>query len=124
MNTKSLAKTVLASLLGTACTATSLQALADATSPAANKHNTAATKNQCAGMNLKNIPKERCFGIAKKGKNECGTNKHACANQAASNNEACEWIYVLKGNCERITGGQVDEPKQCEQSSGEDEDTD
>lgn len=117
MKSKSLAKTVLASMLGTACTTISLHALADTTPTVTNQNQTQATKNHCAGMNLKNTPKERCFGIVKKGKNECGTTKHACASQATSNNEACEWIYVLKGNCQRITGGQVTEPNQCKQTT-------
>ena len=57
-------------------------------------HSTAAPKD-----------KEKCYGIVKKGKNDCGTASHSCAGQAAKNNDPKEWIYVLKGNCDRITGG-------------------
>jgi len=48
---------------------------------------------------------EKCFGISKAKKNDCGTSKHACAGQASKNKSPQEWIYVLKGNCKRIVGG-------------------
>lgn len=57
------------------------------------------------------VPKsklERCYGISKRGQNDCGTATHACANQSTSDNNPQEWIYVLKGNCTRITGGSLD----------------
>ena len=117
MKSKYLAKTVLASMLGAACTTSSLQALATNTPSKTNQNKAETTKNSCAGMNLKNIPKERCFGIVKKAKNECGTSKHACASQATHDNDDCEWIYVLKGNCKRITGGRIKEPNKCEQTA-------
>jgi len=49
---------------------------------------------------------EKCAGIAKAGKNDCGTSKHACAGQAKSDG-GDEWVYVPKGACERIVGGTV-----------------
>jgi uncharacterized membrane protein len=53
---------------------------------------------------------EKCYGIAKKMKNECGTSKHACAGQAKTNNDPNDWIMVLKGNCDMITGGSLTPP--------------
>ena len=50
---------------------------------------------------------EKCYGIAKKGKNDCGTKYHSCAGQAKKNNAGDEWIYVKKGNCLRIVGGSL-----------------
>lgn len=58
-----------------------------------------------------NCPVEKCYGIVKKGKNDCGTPKHACAAQAATNGSKSEWIYVMKGNCESIVGGSLTPPK-------------
>lgn len=52
----------------------------------------------------KKAEKEKCFGIAKKGANDCGTAKHACAGQAAADNGADEWKYVAKGTCEGMKG--------------------
>ena len=52
---------------------------------------------------------EKCAGIAKAGKNECGAldGKHGCAGQAAFDNADNEWVYVPKGTCDKITGGRV-----------------
>jgi uncharacterized membrane protein len=50
---------------------------------------------------------EKCAGIVKAGKNDCGTSKHACAGQAKTDNDVESWIQVPKGTCERIAGGHV-----------------
>jgi uncharacterized membrane protein len=49
---------------------------------------------------------EKCAGIAKAGKNDCGTSKHACSGQATSDG-GDEWVYVPKGTCEKIVGGKL-----------------
>lgn len=53
---------------------------------------------------------EKCAGIAKAGKNDCGTSKHSCAGQAAKSGDAEEWVYVPTGTCEKIAGGQIKAP--------------
>lgn len=55
-------------------------------------------------------PVEKCFGIVKKAKNDCGTPKHACAAQSKKNADPSEWMFVMKGNCERIVGGSLTPP--------------
>lgn len=52
---------------------------------------------------------EKCAGIAKAGKNDCGAldGAHSCAGQAPTDNLDTEWIYVPKGTCTKITGGVV-----------------
>ena len=52
---------------------------------------------------------EKCAGIAKAGKNDCGAldGKHACAGKSSKNNDAQEWVYVPQGTCAKITGGRV-----------------
>lgn len=50
---------------------------------------------------------EKCQGIVKAGKNDCGTSKHACAGYAKVDNDPEEWIYVPKGTCAKIAGGKV-----------------
>jgi uncharacterized membrane protein len=47
---------------------------------------------------------EKCYGIAKAGKNDCGTAKHACAGEAKKDNDAGEWKYVAKGSCQSMGG--------------------
>ena len=52
---------------------------------------------------------EKCAGIAKAGKNDCGAlnGSHNCAGQATTDNDDSEWVYVPKGTCEKITGGVI-----------------
>lgn len=52
---------------------------------------------------------EKCAGIAKAGKNDCGAldGKHGCAGQATVDNDPQEWVYVPEGTCDKIAGGRV-----------------
>ncbi|MEL6710782.1 MAG: DUF2282 domain-containing protein [Pseudomonadota bacterium] len=52
---------------------------------------------------------EKCAGIAKAGKNDCGAldGAHGCAGQAPRANMDTEWVYVPAGTCTKITGGVV-----------------
>ncbi|MCM2309928.1 MAG: DUF2282 domain-containing protein [Steroidobacteraceae bacterium] len=49
--------------------------------------------------------KEKCYGVAKAGKNDCAASGHACAGQSKKDKDAKEWIYVPTGTCDRIVGG-------------------
>ena len=48
--------------------------------------------------------KEKCYGIAKAGQNDCGTATHTCAGKAKKDNAPDEWKYVPKGTCEKVGG--------------------
>jgi len=48
--------------------------------------------------------KEKCYGIAKKGQNDCSTASHTCAGLAKKDNAPDEWKYVPKGTCEQAGG--------------------
>ena len=50
---------------------------------------------------------EKCAGIAKAGKNDCGTATSSCAGTAKKDNEPQAWIFVPKVTCEKIAGGTV-----------------
>lgn len=50
---------------------------------------------------------EKCAGIAKAGKNDCGTSNHSCSGQAKKDGDKEEWVYVPKGTCEKIVGGSM-----------------
>jgi uncharacterized membrane protein len=50
---------------------------------------------------------EKCAGIAKAGKNDCGTSKSSCAGTAKVDRDAEAWVFVPKGTCEKIAGGTV-----------------
>jgi uncharacterized membrane protein len=55
--------------------------------------------------------KEKCFGIAKAGQNDCASanGSHSCAGQSKADNDPYEWKYVAKGTCEK-SGGKVTPP--------------
>ncbi|WP_416055302.1 DUF2282 domain-containing protein [Photobacterium carnosum] len=46
--------------------------------------------------------KEKCFGVAKAGKNDCATKTNACAGHAKSDGQKDAFIMVPKGLCERL----------------------
>lgn len=48
--------------------------------------------------------KEKCYGVAKAGQNDCAANGHACAGQSKVDNDPTEWKYVPKGECEKMGG--------------------
>lgn len=55
---------------------------------------------------------EKCQGVAAKGMNDCGANKHGCGGKAEKDNDPNEWIWVPAGTCKKIAGGSVkDAPK-------------
>ena len=54
---------------------------------------------------------EKCYGVAKAGKNDCAGAKHACAGQSAKDKDANEWIKVPKGTCDRLVGGSLSPAK-------------
>lgn len=53
---------------------------------------------------------EKCAGIVKAGKNDCGTSQHGCAGQSTVSGDPEEWIYVPEGTCEKIVGGTLKAP--------------
>lgn len=50
---------------------------------------------------------EKCFGIAKAGKNDCASNKsmHSCAGQATVSGDPRDFVAVPKGTCDKIANG-------------------
>lgn len=55
--------------------------------------------------------KEKCFGVAKAGANDCASadGSHSCAGQAKADNNPYDWKYVAKGTCEKV-GGKIMPP--------------
>ena len=51
---------------------------------------------------------EKCYGIAKAGKNDCAsTGNNSCGGSSKLNSDPKAWIYVPAGYCERIVGGSL-----------------
>lgn len=55
------------------------------------------------------VERERCYGIARAGANDCANAVHSCAKQAAADADKREWIAVPRGTCRRLAGGSMDE---------------
>lgn len=56
--------------------------------------------------------KEKCYGIAKAGKNDCkaANGGHACQGHATKDNDPNDWKFVAKGACAK-EGGKTEAPK-------------
>ena len=54
---------------------------------------------------------EKCYGVAKAGKNDCAANGHACAGQAKTDGDGNEWISLPAGTCERLINGSTNPKK-------------
>ena len=53
------------------------------------------------------LKRERCYGVASAGQNDCGTSQHACAGRAVHDRASDEWVSLPAGTCARIAGGIV-----------------
>jgi uncharacterized membrane protein len=82
-NTSSVVRSAVASLLALGVVATATDALA------------------AKGDN------EKCAGIVKAGKNDCGTSVSSCAGTSKVDNDKEAWVFVPKGTCEKIVGGRI-----------------
>jgi len=50
---------------------------------------------------------EKCYGIAKAGKNDCQTKHSSCAATSKKDGQADAWLSVPAGACEKIVGGKL-----------------
>jgi uncharacterized membrane protein len=50
---------------------------------------------------------EKCFGIAKAGKNDCQTATNSCAGTSRKDAQVDSWLSVPKGVCLKIAGGSL-----------------
>ena len=78
----------------------------------------AATAAAAISMGLMAAPaaaqeKERCYGIAKAGQNDCSTAAHSCAGQSKVDMDKTEWKYVAKGTCKDMKGMTAEEAKKA-----------
>jgi uncharacterized membrane protein len=48
--------------------------------------------------------KEKCYGIAKAGKNDCKSGAHSCAGHATKDGDKNEWNFVDAGKCAAMGG--------------------
>jgi uncharacterized membrane protein len=78
----------------------------------------AATAAALMSLSFVSLPaaaqeKEKCFGIAKAGQNDCANldGSHSCAGQSKLDMDKGEWKFVAKGTCKSMKGLTQDEAK-------------
>lgn len=55
-----------------------------------------------APVHAQNADKEKCYGVAMKGKNDCAAGAGTtCAGTSKMDHQANAWSYVPKGSCEK-----------------------
>lgn len=62
-----------------------------------------------------NSGKEKCYGIAMAGQNDCANlaGTHSCAGQSKMDKDKGEWKYVPTGTCKQMGGLNADEAKKA-----------
>ena len=60
-----------------------------------------------AGQVQAQEPTEKCFGIAKAGKNDCQTATSSCAGTSRKDAQTDAWLSVPTGVCAKIAGGSL-----------------
>lgn len=76
--------------------------------------------------NAETTAKEKCYGVAKAGMNDCGDaeGRHGCMGHAETDGDGSEWVAMPKGLCEKIVGGSLEpvkgdaEKASCESKNG------
>ncbi len=59
--------------------------------------------------------KEKCYGIAKAGQNDCANlaGTHSCAGQSKVDSDKGEWKYVAAGTCATMKGMTAEQAKKA-----------
>ncbi len=50
---------------------------------------------------------EKCYGIAKAGKNDCANSGHGCNSEAKADSDKKEWVFVPTGLCKKLVDGSL-----------------
>jgi uncharacterized membrane protein len=51
--------------------------------------------------------KEKCYGVAAAGQNDCATKSSSCAGTSKVDNQGDAFVAVPKGLCEKLAGGSL-----------------
>lgn len=54
---------------------------------------------------------EKCYGVVKKGMNDCSTATADCAGSSTKDSQKDAFILLPKGTCEKIVGGSLEKGK-------------
>jgi len=63
--------------------------------------------------------KEKCYGVAKAGQNDCAnlSGSHSCAGQTKADMDPADWRYVAKGTCKDMKGLSAEDAKKHVEAS-------
>lgn len=52
------------------------------------------------------VERERCYGVAKAGKNDCASKdgKNGCSGSSTRDNDPNDWVYLPVGECAKLGG--------------------
>jgi uncharacterized membrane protein len=56
------------------------------------------------------VKSEKCYGVAKVGKNDCKTDAHACAGKSTADTKG-DYLLTPAGLCDKLMGGSLEAPK-------------
>ncbi len=51
---------------------------------------------------------EKCYGVAKAGKNGCQTANSSCAGTSKMDGQKDAWVHVPAGTCAKLVGGSLE----------------
>jgi len=74
---------------------------------------TAITGIIALGATLASAPalagsKERCYGVAAAGQNDCATKNSSCAGTSKTDNQSDAFLALPKGLCSKLAGGSLE----------------
>lgn len=66
------------------------------------------TEPKAAAPTTEGFRKEKCFGIARAGMNDCAATdgSHACAGYSKKDSTPHDWVLLPAGVCQKIVGGE------------------
>jgi len=72
-----------------------------------------AVSGAAVAVDAKAEEKEKCYGVAKAGSNDCGSKfaDHSCAGHSTVDGSTAAFISLPKGLCERLAGGSLEPSK-------------
>ena len=59
-------------------------------------------------MNASAAEMEKCYGVAKAGKNDCQTANSSCAGTSKADGQKDAFVLVPSGSCEKLVGGSTE----------------
>ena len=66
-----------------------------------------ATTQAHAGPVAQPNNSEKCYGVAKAGRNDCAAGVHSCAGQSVKNMDKTSFVYLPSGACSKLAGGSL-----------------